>query len=217
MEITYLGHSSFKIKTKAATVVTDPFAPEMTGFKFPKTEAEIVTVSHQHKDHNNVAGVGGQPFVVSIPGEYEVKGISIFGYPSFHDSQSGRERGPNNIYVFEAEDLRLAHLGDLGVLPAAEVMEEISGVDVLMVPVGGIFTLGPKEAAELVSKIEPLIVLPMHYKQPGISQESFGKLAEVKDFLTELGTEEAERLEKLSISKSKLPEETKVIVLERKS
>lgn len=95
MEITYLGHSSFKIKTKTAVVVTDPFPSEMLGFKFPKTEADIVTISHQHEDHNCLKLIEGDPFIISEPGEYEVKGVSVFGYPSFHDSASGAERGEN--------------------------------------------------------------------------------------------------------------------------
>jgi len=212
MDISYLGHSSFKIKTKTATVVTDPFSSEMVGFKFPKTEAEIVTVSHQHKDHNFVQGVGGEPFVISMPGEYEVKGVSILGYSSYHDAKAGAERGKNTIFVIEAEGLTICHLGDLGSLPSSEVMEKIVGVNILMVPVGGTYTIDPEGAVEVINQIEPAIVLPMHFKSPGITN-----LAEVGEFLAEMGAEQAEKLDKLSISKDKLPQETKVVVLERKS
>jgi L-ascorbate metabolism protein UlaG (beta-lactamase superfamily) len=212
MEIAYLGHSSFRIKTKTGTVVTDPFSSAMVGLKFPKTEADIVTVSHQHKDHNSVELISGEPLIISQPGEYEVKGISLFGYPSFHDKSQGKERGGNIIYVIEAEGLRLCHLGDLGALPPAEIMEEIIGADVLMVPVGGKYTLGPEEAVEAVNQIEPSYVLPMHFRTPALAE-----LAEKEAFLTEIGAEKTEKLDKLSLSKDKLPEETKVAVLEPKS
>jgi len=217
MDISYLGHASFKIKIKTASIITDPFSPEMVGFKFPKTEADIVTVSHHHPDHDYLAGVSGEPFVIDLPGEYETKGVFIYGYPSFHDNKGGAERGSNLIYLIEAEGLKIAHLGDLGAIPSDEVMEEIIGADVLMLPVGGKVTLEPQEATELIGKIEPSIVIPMHFKAPGINEEYFHELAPLEKFLSEIGAEQAEHLEKLSISKEKLPEETKVIVLERKS
>ncbi|MBU2577711.1 MBL fold metallo-hydrolase [Patescibacteria group bacterium] len=217
MEITFLGHSSFRIKTKTATIVTDPYSSEMVGYKFPKTEADIVTVSHQHEDHNKVANISGEPFIVSLPGEYEVKGVSIFGFPSYHDEEKGGERGTNNIFMIEAEGLKVCHLGDLGALPSSEVLEEIIGIDVLMIPVGGVSTIGPSEADEVVTKLEPLIVLPMHYKDKGINEKVFQEFAAIDKFLSEMGAEQAEKLDKLSVTKDKLPDETKIIVLERKS
>lgn len=217
MEITFLGHSAFKIKTKTATIITDPYSSEMVGFKFPKLEADIVTVSHQHEDHNDVSAVNGQPFIVSLPGEYEVKGISIFGFSSYHDEEEGAKRGTNNIFMIEAEGLRICHLGDLGILPSSEVLEEIIGAEVLMIPVGGVSTVGPTEADEVVSKIEPLYVLPMHYKMPGINEKVFEDLAPVDKFLSEMGAEQAEKLDKLLVTKDRLPQETKIVVLERKS
>jgi len=217
MEITYLGHSSFKIKGKTAAVVTDPFSSEMVGFKFPKTEADIVTISHQHQDHNHQNLVEGNPFIISEPGEYEVKGVSVFGYPSFHDSASGAERGENIIYVIETEGLRICHLGDLGSAIPPKTLEEISDIDVLMIPVGGVVTIGPKEAVDLISQIEPNIVLPMHYRAPGIDKIKFGDLATLDVFLKEMGAESSEKLDKISLTKDKLPVETKVVLLERKN
>ncbi|MCL5090898.1 MAG: MBL fold metallo-hydrolase [Patescibacteria group bacterium] len=216
MDITYLGLSAFRLKGKAVTLVTDPFSSAMVGFKFPKTEAEIVTLSHQHEDHSFVSGIEGSPFVVSSPGEYEVKDVSLFGYPSTHNTASNNELGENIIYLIEMDGFRLCHLGDLGTIPSTKVMEEIIGVDVLMVPVGGVVTLDPEKAGEIISQIEPLIVLPMHYKTPGINEEVYGKMASIEDFLKEMGAETAEHLDKLSLNKDKLPQETKVIVLERK-
>ncbi|MGI5826355.1 MAG: MBL fold metallo-hydrolase [Patescibacteria group bacterium] len=216
MDITYLGHSSFKIKTKTATIVTDPYDSDSVGFKFPKTEADIITISHSHKDHNNLEAVFGTPFVIDMPGEYETKGVYVFGYSSFHDPKGGEERGRNAIYIIETEDLRIAHLGDLGAAPSTEVMEEISGVDVLMIPVGGVATIGPKEAAELITKIQPRIVIPMHFRTEGIG-ETFKDFAPVDDFLSEMGADKPEVLDKLFLSKDKLPGEIKVILLERKN
>lgn len=216
MEITYLGHSSFKIRSKSTTLVTDPFSPSMVGLKFPKIEADIVTVSHQHQDHNYLAGVSGEPFVITEPGEYEVKGISIFGYPSFHDSQSGEKRGKNTIFVIEAEGLRICHLGDLGSTLSPKELEEINGVEVLMVPVGGIYTIGPKEATEVIAQVEPLIVLPMHFKARSVDEKNFGALATIDVFLNNIGVPNPEKLDKLSLTKDKLPQEMKVVVLEKK-
>ncbi len=216
MDITYLGHSSFKIKTKTASVVTDPFLPTMLGFKFPKTEADMVTVSHQHQDHNAVSMIDGSPFVIAHPGEYEVKGVSVFGYPSFHDIKSGAERGENIVYVIEADGLRVCHLGDLGSSISSHLLEELSAVDVLMIPVGGKVTIGPKEAVDLISQIEPGIVLPMHFKAEGINETHFKDLETLNVFLKQLGVEKPEKLDKLSLTKDKLLEEMKVILLERK-
>lgn len=216
MEITYLGMSSFKIKGKSVTVVTDPFSSEMTGFRFPKVEAEIVTVSHDHKDHNFFQAVGGAPFIVSQPGEYEIKGVSIFGYQSFHDNKSGEVLGTNTIYLIEIDDLKICHLGDLGCSLSGKILEEISAADIMMIPVGGKVTIGPEEAAEIIKQTEPYIILPMHYKTADLNQAVFGDLLEVKDFLSDMGVDSPEKLEKLSVSKDKLPEEAKIILLERR-
>jgi L-ascorbate metabolism protein UlaG (beta-lactamase superfamily) len=217
MEITYLGHSSFKIRGKSTIVVTDPFNPEFVGFKFPKTEADIVTVSHNHPDHCFVSVVEGGPLVIDQPGEYEVKGVSIFGYSSFHDLKKGAERGKNNIFLIEIDDLRICHLGDLGEGLSSELIEEIGVADIVCIPVGGGVTLNPDEATELISQIEPSIVLPMHFKAPGINEKTFGDLKTREDFMVKIQSEDKIVLDKLTITKDKLPEETKVILLERKS
>lgn len=217
MDITYFGHSSFKIKSKTASVITDPYLPSGVGFKYPKSEADIITVSHAHQDHNAISMIDGSPMVITDPGEYEVKGISIFGYPSFHDDKMIEGRSTNTIFVIEAEGLRICHLGDLGTGISTKILEELSEVDILMIPVGGKVTIGPKEAVDLISKIEPSIVLPMHFKAEGINEALFGELEVLETFLKEMGAEGAEKLDKLTLTKDKLPEETKVILLERKS
>jgi L-ascorbate metabolism protein UlaG (beta-lactamase superfamily) len=217
MDITYLGHSSFKIKTKTATVITDPFDPQMVGLKYSGVEGDIVTVSHTHKDHNAIEKVAGVKKVFEGPGEYEAMGVSIIGYPSFHDTKGGTERGKNTVFVFEAEGLRLAHLGDLGHVLSDDLVNEIGSVDVLMIPVGGKFTIGPKEAAEVVGKIDPYFVLPMHFAVPGLNAQTFTDLEPVEPFLKEIGMT-VENLPKFSLKHEDILEDqgSKVIILEKK-
>jgi L-ascorbate metabolism protein UlaG (beta-lactamase superfamily) len=217
MDITYLGHSSFKIKTKTATVITDPFDPKMVGLKYSDVTGEIVTVSHNHQDHNATDRVAGVKKIVDGPGEYEISGVTIMGYKTFHDNKQGAEKGENTVYVIEAENLRLVHLGDIGHQLSDDLVEEIGDVDVLMIPVGGFFTIGPKEATEIISKIEPYFVLPMHYKAEGLEPNLAGKLLPVTDFLKESGIT-SETLPKFSLKKEDILEDqnTKVIVLEKR-
>lgn len=217
MEITYLGHSSFKIKTKTAVVVTDPFDPDMVGLKFPPVDADIATVSHDHKDHNNVSKVNGARKVLTGPGEYEIMGVSILGFPSFHDAEKGEKRGKNTIYVFEAEGLRLAHLGDLGHVLDDSIIDQIGAIDVLFVPVGGEWTLNAKEATEVVGKIDPYFVIPMHYQVAGLNPETFAGLSPAESFLKESGLA-VENLPKFLIKREDIGEDqsAKVVVLERK-
>jgi L-ascorbate metabolism protein UlaG (beta-lactamase superfamily) len=217
MDITYLGHSSFKIKTKTASVITDPFDSKFVGLKYSGAEAEIVTVSHAHDDHNATDKVAGVKKIIEGPGEYEVMGVSIIGYPSFHDTREGSERGKNTIFVFEAEGLRLAHLGDLGHVITDDLVNEMGSIDVLMIPVGGKFTIGPKEAVEVVGKIDPYFTVPMHYAVPGLNAQTFEGMEPVETFLKEIGMT-VENLPKFSLKKEDILEDqsSKVIVLEKK-
>jgi L-ascorbate metabolism protein UlaG (beta-lactamase superfamily) len=217
MEITYLGHSSFKIKTKSASVITDPFDPKEVGLKYSGVEGEIVTVSHDHKDHNAADKVSSVKKILTGPGEYEISGISIMGYRTYHDKKEGAERGKNTVFVIEAEGLRLVHLGDIGHALNDDLVDEIGDVDVLMIPVGGFYTIGPKEATEVISKIEPYFVIPMHYKTPDLSPSLGDNLLPVEDFLKESGIT-TENLPKFSLKKEDILEDqsTKVIVLEKK-
>lgn len=210
MDIKYLGHSAFLIKTKTAKIVTDPFDPEMVGIKFPKTEADIVTISHNHKDHNqfkNVSGIAGvNPLMIDMPGEFEKMGVRIFGFQSFHDKTQGSERGENIMYKFESEGISVLHCGDLGVIPEESFLETIGEVDILMIPVGGIYTIDAEEAVSLVKKIEPSIVIPMHYGS--------GKLAPVSDFTKKFGLDNPVPQPKLVYKKEEIEQEMKVVVLE---
>ena len=164
MDITYLGHSSFKIKGKQASIVTDPYDSEMVGMKFPKVDADIVTISHHHADHDRGDGVSQVKKIIDGPGEYEISGVSIIGLTSFHDNKKGADRGKNTIYVIEMDNLRLLHLGDLGHVLSENQIKEIGDVDILFVPVGGFYTLDPQVAVEVLKQIGPSIVIPMHYK-----------------------------------------------------
>lgn len=198
MDISYLGHSAFKIKTKTATVITDPYDPKIVGFSYPKVEAEIVTISHHLHDHDYTERVTGIKKIIDGPGEYEVMEVSIIGISTLNK---------NTIYVIEAEGLRLAHLGDLGQKLSQKEIEELGGIDILMVPVGGTHTLGPKEAFDVVQQIEPILALPMHY---GPAMD----LAPVDDFLKTSGMA-VEKMNKLTVKVDTLGEAEKIILLSR--
>lgn len=213
MEIIYLGHSSFRIKGKTVTVVTDPYLAESTGLKFPKgIEANIVTLSHAHDDHNQASLIGGAPKVISGPGEYEIAGVSIFGTASHHDNKQGEERGANTIYTMTIDGVNVCHLGDLGHKLTDDQLDQIGNVDLLFVPVGGVYTIDAGEANEVVTEIEPKIVIPMHYKVEGLKYQ----LAPVEDFVKEIGIAPVGD-NKFTIMSDKIPEETQLVVLERRA
>jgi len=215
MDISYLGHASFKIKGKHASVLIDPFDPEMVGFPFPKhTSADIVCITHEHKDHNNKSLVEGSPFIISGPGEYEMKGVQIIGIPSFHDSEEGKARGRMTLYHITIDEVNIVHLGDLGTMLTKDDIEKLDGVDILMVPVGGVFTITPEEAAKIVAELEPAIVIPMHYKTEKHSKTSFGSFLPVSAFLKAIGSENITPIPKLSVGKDRLPTEMQIVVLE---
>lgn len=213
MEISSLGHASFKLRGKTATIVTDPYDSMMVGLKFPKAEADVVTVSHQHADHNNAKAIGGSPFVVSGPGEYDIKGVRILGVSTFHDEANGSQRGKNTVYRITMDNLTLVHCGDLGHKLTTEQMEEVGIPDILFIPVGGFYTIDSHVASELVTVLEPKIVIPMHYLQKEMNQEQFGQLSNVASFLKEMGKEGITSQPKLSITKEKLPQETEIVLL----
>jgi L-ascorbate metabolism protein UlaG (beta-lactamase superfamily) len=212
MIITWLGQSAFKLQDKISgdgvTVVTDPYGKE-TGLKMPSFEADIVTISHDHADHNNSEALRGNPFIIDCAGEYDTKGILIEGIDSYHDEEEGKLRGGNIIYRIEIDDISIVHLGDLGHVLSNEQLEKLVGTDILLVPVGGKFTLDAKKAVEVISQIEPRIVIPMHYKIDGLAYEDFDS---IEKFIKELGIEPS-REEKLKISKKDLPQEEMELVI----
>lgn len=211
MDITYLGHSCFKIKGENATLLTDPYDSSI-GFKMPRVEADIVTISHQHADHNFVSGVSGNPFVVAGPGEYEIKGTDVLGVATFHDREQGASRGRNTAYQITIDEIKVCHLGDLGHQLTPDQAEELNGAEILMIPVGGVFTIDAKEAMAVVNQLEPAIVIPMHFKTQKHGQV-FDKVAGIDKFLKETGAD-GNPQKRLKIKRSQLPEETKIVVLE---
>lgn len=211
MYISWLGHSCFKIQDKngpdAITLVTDPFG-KGTGFKIPSCEADIVTVSHDHDDHNNVEAIRNNPFIIRTAGEYEVKGICIEGVAAHHDEKNGAERGNNIIYRIDMDSVTVVHLGDLGHELNSKQVEKLAGTDILMIPVGGKYTLDAKKAVAVISQIEPRIVIPMHYKVDGEKSDIDG----LDKFIKEIGI--APRTEdKLKISKKDLPQDEMELVI----
>lgn len=213
MDIYWYGQACFKLKGKTASAVIDPFSPEAVGLKLPKDlEANVVLQSHDHPDHNNIAIVGGNPMPFYGPGEYEVKGIAVTGVASFHDTTDGSERGKNTIFHVSIDGLNIVHLGDLGQAKLTEQQIALLGqVDILLIPVGGVFTIDASQAVEIIAQLEPKIIIPMHYFVEGLKFE----LDPVEKFLKQMGAEAVQPVPKLTITKDKLPEETEVVVLSR--
>lgn len=211
MDITWLGHSSFRIKGKEATVVTDP-CPPSTGYNIGKVTADIVTISHDDDSYTYLKAVSGKPTVINSPGEYEIHEAFITGIQTFQDTEKGARLGKNVSYIIEMEDLRVCHLGNLGHAPTAEQAEEMTGVDVLLIPVGGGGTIDGAKAAEIVSLLEARIVIPMHF-QTAAHKDG---LEPPDRFFKELGASAGEPQPKLSITYNTVPSETKAVLLDYK-
>lgn len=216
MEITWFGHSYFRLRDRDATVVTDPFDKSL-GYELPRIRADIVTVSHDHPHHNYPAGVKGDFKIVNSPGEYEIKSVFITGIATYparrrRKNEANGDYERNIIFVFQFDGLTVCHLGDLAQVPTQTQVEALSDVDVLMVPVGGGTSLNAAQAAEIISLIEPYIVIPMHYKTSAISM----KLDKVDKFLKEMGAPRIEPVDVLKVTKSSLPQETQVVVINPK-
>lgn len=208
MEITWLGHSCFRIKGSQATIITDPYPPDL-GYLLGKQTPRIVTVSHQHPSHSYVQGIGDEPRLVTGPGEYEISGVLIIGIPTFHDADGGRIRGKNTVYLMEVDGIAICHLGDLGHALTEEQVEEIDDVDVLLLPVGGVSTIDAPVATEVIRRLEPKVVIPMHYKTLELKRE----LEPVDKFLKEMGIEQIDSQPKLSLTQSSLPTSMQVYLL----
>lgn len=209
MVITWYGQACFKIQSGDLVIAIDPFDKEI-GFTPPRFRADIVMATHGHHDHNNVAAIAGEPFVITSAGEYEVKGVNVTGIETYHDTAHGRERGLNTIYMIEVEGVRILHMGDFGEASMREeILEAVGEIDVLMIPVGGVYTIEGDAAAKIARQVEPTIVIPMHYKIPGLKIS----LAGPEQFLKEMGAKDAEAQEKLTIKKKDIPEDGKTAVV----
>lgn len=182
MLITYHGHSEFLLETEdGIRLLTDPYAPEVP-WPYHETQADLVTCSHGHFDHAHLDKVQGNPIVLREAGEYTpLPGVMVTGYPSFHDDEGGAKRGSNVIFLYQMEDLRIAHLGDLGGTPADDVLNALHGLDILLIPVGGTYTLDAQQATQLVRSLKPRITIPMHYRR---GEHGFPNIGTAEDFLS---------------------------------
>jgi L-ascorbate metabolism protein UlaG (beta-lactamase superfamily) len=212
MEITWFGHSCFRLSEKGlATVVTDPYDHTLAGYEPLKLRSDIVTISHESPGHNYIDGVKGASHTLRGPGEFEIGGVFITGIQTNH--RNGKEDSlRNTLFVFEYNGLNIAHLGDLNHIPSQAEVEDLGTVHIALVPVGDGSSLNAAKAAEVISLFEPKLVIPMHYATP----DSLIKLDPLSKFLKEMGlNEEAEKLPSLKISgTSGLGEETRVITLD---
>jgi len=212
MLISHIGHACFKIQDKSGpdgiTVVTDPFDKQI-GLKAPNFEANIITVSHDHYDHNNTKALRGNPYIINSAGEYDTEGVMIEGIESYHDNDKGEKRGINVIYRIEIDNIAIVHLGDLGHVLNDKQLEKIVGTDILFVPVGGKYTLDAKKAVEVIAQIEPRIVIPMHYKTKDLK---INDIDSVENFIKEIGINPTKE-SKLKISKKDLPQEDMELVI----
>lgn len=222
MEIVWLGHSCFRIRGKEATVVMDPCPPK-TGYTIGKPTADIITLSHDHDDHTFVKAVAGTPITITNAGEYEIHGAFLTGIQTYHDAEKGAERGKNIAWVVEMEDIKVVHLGDLGHAPTAEQVEDMVNCDVLLVPVGGGTTIDGAKAAEIANMLEAKLVVPMHYKtdaQDGPSgrlmPDDVHTLDTAERFLKEMEVKDIQPQPKLQITRTNIPTETQVILLDYK-
>src|SRR3990172_3429832 len=217
MEITWFGHSCFRLTERGmATVVTDPYDDSL-GYPALRLKGDIVTVSHDAPGHGNLEAVKGTTRAITGPGEFEIGGVFITGIPTVRPQSSSKKIGngvsPNTLYVFDYDGLTVCHLGDLDHVPTQAQIEALGAVNVALVPVGGGGGLNAAQAAEVISLVEPSIVVPMHYKTSAVSL----KLDPVGKFLKEMGLGALQPEPSLKLTKSGLPDETHVILLEVKS
>lgn len=209
MIISWLGHSFFKIETKNKVIAIDPYNEESLGLKPPRFKADILLISHNHKDHNNKKVILGEPFILEELGEIETDGIFIEGILSYHDDANGKYRGLNTIFIIYSEEMKLCFLGDLGEKKLKEEsLQKVSNADILFIPIGGNYTIDGEEAISLINQIEPKIIIPMHYKIEGLKL----KLDSEDKFLKAF-SKKPEVLDKLVIRKTQLPQETRIVLL----
>lgn len=207
MEIRWLGHACFLCEGSGLRLLTDPFSKEV-GYKLPQVVVDVVTVSHDHYDHNAVDLLPGSPQVIREAGTHEAKGIQIKGVEVFHDAAGGAKRGKNIVYAWEMDGVRLCHLGDLGHVLDPQTVAAIGAVDLLMIPVGGVYTIDASAALKVVEQLKPRLVLPMHYKTPRLSFE----LAPVDDFTRHF--DQVRRVEVLRLNRDSLPQQLEVVLLD---
>ena len=209
MEITWLGHSCFRLRGRDATVITDPF-DESVGYKVGKLSADIVTVSHDHPHHSAAQQVQGVKKVINGPGEFEVSHVFVIGVRTRRGREKGTSREPNNTFAIEIDGVKVCHLGDIGQVPTSEQVAQLGRIDVLLVPVGGSKTLDATGAVEVIGLLEPKIVIPMHYKTEVCTID----IQPLERFLKETGLKDVAPVPKLSVTADNLPEERRTVLLD---
>lgn len=212
MDLTWLGHACFRARGREGILLTDPPDPK-TGHAIPRSEAHLVTMSHQHSGHSSMRSVGGEPVVLTGPGEYEVKEILVTGIGTFHDEEKGAVRGRNTVFAIRLDDLVVCHLGDIGHVLAPGDLEKLGEVDICLLPIGGAETnLSAAMAAEIVHQLEPKVVVPMGYDPDSKKKDTpFDRL------LHELGVKDLTPVPKLSVTRSSLPSELQVVALDSRA
>jgi len=213
MDLTWLGHACFRMRAREGIVLADPPDPK-SGHAIPKTEAAIVTISHEHPGHSSLKSVGGEPVVLRGPGEYEVHEVLVTGIGTFHDDSKGSARGRNTVFAIRLDDLVICHLGDLGhELPAAD-LERLGDIDIVLIPIsGGDVNLTAAKAAEIIHQLEPKVVVPMSY-DPDAKKDTH---APFERLLHELGVKELTPVAKLSVTRGSLPENVQVVALDSRA
>ncbi|MBI5304004.1 MAG: MBL fold metallo-hydrolase [Chloroflexi bacterium] len=224
--VTWLGHATFVLKMSTGlTVLADPMNDSVGYPLTPVAGVDLVTTTHEHSDHNNVALATGSPQIVrGLAGndwakiDQTIKGVRVRTVQTYHDDTQGSQRGKNAIFIFEMDGLKLAHLGDLGHTLNADQVKAIGAIDVVMIPVGGFFTIDGIGAAEVVTQLNPKIVIPMHYKTPALGASLAGRLTDLGAFTSALGntTQVTQTAQTITISSSKLPATRAVMVLNYK-
>ncbi len=212
MKLKWFGQSCFYLTSNAGTrVLMDPCA-RWLGYRMPPVEAEVVTTSHDHFDHNFLQMVEGNFYHIDQPGTYQIQDISIRGTPAWHDAFQGTKRGRNIIYTFGVDGLTVCHLGDLGHLLRAEQLADLGKVDILLLPVGGRFAITVAEALEVCKQIQPVITVPMHYRTPALGLGGFF-FARVDDFVS-ISSEPARKVQEISINEDSLQANAGIILLQ---
>lgn len=212
MKVKWLGHASFLISSETGVkIITDPY-PQGSGLSYvPINEAaDVITMSHDHFDHNNVSSVQGKPQVITDSGDYNIKGIQFNGIATHHDESQGKERGASTVFCFLVDGVKLCHLGDLGHRLSQEQIDKIGSIDILFVPIGGVFTIDAKMAGTVVDDLKPKVAIPMHYK----TSKCDWPLNTADDFVLDKKNFKKLNSSELEFKAGELPKATEIIVLQ---
>jgi L-ascorbate metabolism protein UlaG (beta-lactamase superfamily) len=212
MKVKWLGHSCFLITSRGGVrIVTDPYAVGGSINYSPiKETADVVVVSHEHSDHSNVSAVRGTPEVVEGSGTKTAKGIQFKGIATYHDASQGTQRGPNTVFCFTIDDVKLCHMGDLGHVLSPGQVNEIGAIDILLVPVGGFFTIDASAASQVCDQLKPKVVIPMHFKTP----KCVMPIASVEDFLKGKKNVRKAGGSEVEFERENLPAATEIVLLQ---